>query len=112
MTASKFRSLALDLPGATEGAHMGHPDFRVRGRVFATLWPDGEFAMVKLTPAQQEAFAGAEPQVFEPVKGAWGRQGCTRVRLRAARAGSVREALAAAWGNVPRPPRRPSRSGL
>jgi hypothetical protein len=104
VTPEKFRKLALELPAATEGAHMSHPDFRVGGKIFATLWPDGEFGMVRLTPEQQEVFAHAEPGVFEPVKGAWGRRGCTSVRLRAARVGSVREALAAAWNGVaPKP---------
>ncbi len=87
---------------------MGHPDFRVAGKIFATLWPDGEFGMVKLTPVQQEVFAHAEPGVYRPVKGAWGRRGCTSVRLRAARVESVREVLAAAWGNAA--PKRSPRS--
>ena len=105
MTADAFRRLALSLPEATEGSHMGHPDFRVGGKIFATLAaPDPGFAMVKLTPDQQEAFVSAEPEVFVPVKGGWGLKGATNVRLRPARAKSVKVALAVAWRNTA-PPR-------
>jgi hypothetical protein len=89
------------MPEAAEGSHMGHPDFRVRGKIFATLgYPDGDWGMVKLTTEQQEAFVSAEPAVFAPVKGGWGRRGATAVRLRGAKTGSLRVALAAAWRNV------------
>jgi hypothetical protein len=101
MTAEAFRRLALRLPEATEGSHMGHPDFRVGGRIFATLgFPDATFGMVKLTPEQQEAFVSADPEVFVPVKGGWGRGGATNVRLRPATAARLRTALATAWRNV------------
>src|SRR4029453_6629620 len=101
MTRNGFRRLALAMPEAAEVGHMGHPDFRVRGRIFATLgYPDGGWAMVKLEPEQQEAFVSAEPEVFMPVKGGWGRRGATNVRLRAAPTASVRVARAAAWRNV------------
>ena len=101
MTADGFRRLALSFTEAVESAHMGHPDFRVGGKIFATLgYPDGGWGMVKLTPEQQEAFVSAEPAVFTPVKGGWGRQGATNVRLRLAKVRSLRVALAAAWGNV------------
>ena len=105
MTAEAFRRLALSLPEATEGSHMGHPDFRVGGKIFATLAaPDPSFGMVKLTPDQQEAFVSADPAVFVPVKGGWGLKGATNVRLRPAKTKSVRVALATAWHNVaPRP---------
>ena len=84
MTQDGFRRLALSLPEATEVGHMGHPDFRVRGKIFATLgYPDGGFGMLKLTPEQQEALISAEPLVFSPIKGAWGRGGATNVRLAA-----------------------------
>lgn len=77
---------------------MNHPDFRVGGRLFATLgYPDEDWAMVKLPPEEQQNFVTAEPGVFMPVKGAWGRQGCTSVRLPGARPTSVRRALAVAW---------------
>ena len=100
MTAEEFRSLALSLPEATEAEHMGHPDFRVRGKIFATLGPDGESGMVKLTPAEQASFMRAKPDVFHPASGAWGRSGSTMVRLRPARERIVRQAMIAAWRNT------------
>ena len=100
MTADEFRSLALSLPEAVEAAHMNHPDFRVKGKIFATLWPDDEWGMVKLTPAQQRAFIREEPEVFARVNGAWGARGATKVRLAAATEAAVRRALVAAWRNT------------
>ena len=100
MTANTFRRMALALPEALEASHMGHPDFRVRGKIFATLWPGDEFGMVKLNPEQQTFFVIANPKVFQPVQGAWGTRGCTRVRLRPAKTGALRDALAAAWRNT------------
>jgi hypothetical protein len=100
MTADEFRSLALSLPEAVEAEHMGHPDFRVAGKIFATLGPDADWGMVKLTPVEQALFVRSEPTVFAPIKGAWGKRGCTRVELVAAGAGSVRQALIAAWRNT------------
>lgn len=101
MTQGGFRRLALSLPEASEVGHMGHPDFRVRGKIFATLgYPSEDWAMVKLTPEQQESLVDAEPSVFVPVKGGWGRRGATNVLLRAARTGGLRPALTAAWRNV------------
>jgi hypothetical protein len=101
MTGNDFRSLALALPEAVEAAHMGHPDFRVGGKIFATLvGSDEQLGMVKLTPAQQRLFMRAEPKVFVPVKGAWGRRGCTNVVLAEAKEESVRQALVLAWQNT------------
>jgi hypothetical protein len=101
MTPDGFRRLALRLPEATEGSHFGHPDFRVGGRIFASLgYPDPAWAVVRLTPEQQEALCHAEPEIFLPVKGGWGRQGATNVRLRQARVASVRAALVVAWRNA------------
>jgi hypothetical protein len=100
MTADEFRSLALSLPEAEEKEHMGHPDFRVRNKIFATLAPGEMQGMVKLTPEQQSMFVKTEPKVFTPVNGAWGRKGCTYVRLQAASSPSVRQALVAAWRNT------------
>lgn len=104
MKADEFRKLALELPGAEEGAHQGHPDFRVGGKIFATLGPDAEdgkgderWGMIKLTPDLQSLRVTAEPKAFEPIQGAWGRQGCTRVLLASARKPSVRQALLDAW---------------
>jgi hypothetical protein len=102
MTADEFRGLALDLPGAVESSHMDHPDFRVGGKIFATLGPDEEWGMVKLTPEQQAAFIGAEPEAFEPIKGGWGAKGATKVNLEAAREPGVARALDTAWGNITR----------
>lgn len=100
MTADLFRKLALGLPAATEAAHMGHPDFRVRGKIFATLGPDEDWGMVKLTPEEQAAFIQAAPQAFHPANGAWGRRGATIVQLRPAPQAIVRQALLAAWRNT------------
>jgi hypothetical protein len=101
MTLEGFRRLALSMPEASESSHMGHPDFRVRGKIFATLcYPDENWGVVRLTPEQQEAFVSAEPEVFAPVKGGWGRRGATNVRLRPAKTRSLRLALATAWRNV------------
>jgi hypothetical protein len=100
MTADEFRSLALSLPEVSEEAHMGHPDFRVGGKIFATLGPKEAWGMAKLTPAQQALFVRSEPDVFQPIKGAWGRRGCTQVCLEAATEPAVRQALVAAWRNT------------
>lgn len=102
MTARDFRSIALSIEGASENAHMHHPDFRVRGKIFATLgYPDKSSGMIKLTPEQQRTFVTLDSAAFVPVKGAWGERGCTNVRLSAAREEMVREAMAAACGNIP-----------
>jgi hypothetical protein len=82
---------------AAEGAHMGHPDFRVNGRIFATLHAGDEDAMEKLTPEAQQAFVRDYPAAFAPESGAWGRQGCTRVRLSAIDEETLGEALTLAW---------------
>lgn len=97
MTIEDFRRIALSMPGSTEKAHMGHPDFRVKGKIFATLWPKGGWGMVKLNPEQQHEFVRAEPNVFVAVKGAWGLRGCTNVRLEEANEKTVRSAVSAAW---------------
>jgi hypothetical protein len=86
MTPDGFRRLALSQPEAVESAHMNHPDFRVHGKIFATLgYPDAAWGMVKLSPIDQELFIQADPETFSPVKGAWGTGGATRVQLRTAR---------------------------
>jgi hypothetical protein len=105
VTAADFRRLALSLPEVTEAAHMGHPDFRVAGKIFATLgYPGAGWGMVGLTPEQQEFFVRAEPAAFAPVKGRWGMAGATNVRLQKAKKAAVREALITAWRN--RAPKR------
>jgi hypothetical protein len=101
VTADEFRSLALELPEAVEAEHMGHPDFRVGRKIFATLGPaPHEWGMVKLTPDLQRDYVRDEPNVFEPFAGAWGKRGCTKVYLDEAQPASVREALIAAWRNT------------
>ena len=98
MTSEDFRTLALSFPETEEKMHMNHPDFRVRGKIFATLWyPNDSWAMVKLSPEQQETFLHADPEAFVPVKGAWGLKGCTSVKLSKAKKTMVRSALGEAW---------------
>jgi hypothetical protein len=110
MTPDQFRRLALSMPEAAEGAHHGHPDFRANGRIFASLLPDGARGMVKLSPAQQREAVHAHPHAFELANGAWGRAGCTYVRLAAATAEAVREQLTLAWQGVAQaPPARRAR---
>ena len=101
MTAGDFRKLALSFPEAIESAHMHHPDFRVRGKIFATVgYPDKDWAVVKLTPDEQKRFVQTDPKVFQPVKGAWGRRGNANVYLPAAKIDIVQKALTAAWHNT------------
>jgi hypothetical protein len=101
MTEENFRRIALGLPEAVEGAHMEHADFRVRGKIFATLGhPADGWGMVKLTAEQQHYFSKDEPKVFVPVKGAWGRRGATSVNLKAANKKTLEKALRAAWRNT------------
>jgi hypothetical protein len=101
MTADGFRRLALALAEASESAHMNHPDFRVGGRIFATLgYPDAGSGVVKLTPEQQAVFVRVAPEAFAPACGAWGRGGSTTVKLRHVAAPVLRDALAAAWRNA------------
>jgi len=100
MTTNEFRRMALSMPEAVEAAHMGHPDFRVGGKIFATLsYPRTGFGMVVLTPEQQELFVRTEPKTFTPVPGGWGQKGSTHVLLRTAKKVAVREALKTAWRN-------------
>ena len=97
MTARDFRRIALGMQGVIESAHMNHPDFRANGRIFATLSEDAKWGMVKLTPEQQAEFMRAEPDVFVPASGAWGRGGSTMVRLAPADGDTVGEAMTLAW---------------
>ena len=101
MTARRFRRIALRLPGVTESAHMGHPDFRVGQRIFATLgYPDKAWGMVKLTPAEQQVLVEAAPKIFRPVPGGWGRRGSTNVHLASADEASLAGALTMAWKRI------------
>jgi hypothetical protein len=83
MTAKDFRQIALSLPETEERSHMDHPDFRVAGKIFATLgYPEKTHGIVKLSPEDQHNFSKDHPEAFTPVKGAWGRRGATRVNLK------------------------------
>jgi hypothetical protein len=99
VTARDFRRIALGLRDAVELAHMGHPDFRVNGRIFATLNDDESRGMAVLTPEQQEAYIRENPAAFQPESGAWGRAGCTRVRFDAVDEETLGQALTLAWQN-------------
>jgi len=99
-TPADFRRLALALPQTEQRRHMNHPDFRVAGKIFATLgYPNRERGMVKLIPTQQEEFVATHPAAFQPVNGAWGRQGCTSVLLAKVPKSVLKSAILAAWRN-------------
>jgi len=100
LTSKDFRRIALGMTDAIEGAHMGHPDFRTGGRIFATIHPDDACGMVKLTPEQQQKFVRDYPATFAPENGAWGRQGCTRVQLPEVDEDALGEAMTLAWQNA------------
>lgn len=98
MTADDFRRIALSLEGAEEGAHMGSVDFRVGGRIFASLASIGNgFGNVMLTPDVQAEFVAEQPDVFVPVAGGWGRMGVTHIRLAAVHPDVLEGALRMAW---------------
>jgi hypothetical protein len=100
MTATGFRRIALGMKDAIEGAHMGHADFRVSGRIFATLgYPDGKWGMVALTPEQQ-GDALRDHDGLSPAKGAWGAKGATMVKLAAVDEETLGAALTQAWQNA------------
>ena len=101
MSSTRFRRIALALPEAVEGAHQGTADFRVGKRIYATLgYPDDAWGMVKLTSEQQSMLVEAEPEIFRPVPGGWGKQGYTNVLLAKADATTLKSALTMAWNNV------------
>jgi len=101
MTATEFRKIALNFPGATEASHMNHPDFRVSGKIFATLgYPNEEWGMVKLTPDQQSQVVKSNSKAFVPVKGAWGLKDGTNINLRLATKVTLTEVLEMAWANI------------
>ena len=101
MTADQFRRLALGLPGVTESVHMGHPDFRVGNKIYATAgYTDDARGVIKLTPKQQREFVRTEPRIFVPVKGAWGRRGSTSVCVKAATKAKLASAIIAGWRSI------------
>ncbi|UGY17083.1 MmcQ/YjbR family DNA-binding protein [Bradyrhizobium septentrionale] len=111
MSANRFRRVALSLPEVVEGAHHGHADFRVGKRIFATLgYPDQDWGMVKLTPEQQAMVVEAEPEIFRPVPGGWGRSGSTNVRLAKADQVTLRSALSMARDNIAVKPAKKARA--
>jgi hypothetical protein len=98
MNTAEFRRIALSMPEAEESAHMSHPDFRVGGKIFATLgYPDEDHGMMVLPPEEQERLVRIYPKVFAPAKGAWGKRGSTVVRLDAVDKTTVKRAMEIAW---------------
>jgi hypothetical protein len=98
MTAADFRRIALSLPEAEESAHMSHPDFRVGGKIFATLgYPDVDYGMVILPPEEQARFVESHPKVFTPAKGAWGKRGSTAVSLGLVNKATLKRVMEIAW---------------
>ena len=98
MTTSDFRRIALSFPGVEESSHMGAPDFRVGGRIFATLASEREgYGNLMLSPEQQTLFLADAPDVFLPVHGAWGRMGATHIRLAIADEPTLTGALSTAY---------------
>ena len=110
MTPDDFRELALGLEGAIERSHMNHPDFRVNGRIFATLHGDNIWGTVMITPEEQRALIRVNRRSFVPSAGAWGRSGCTNVHLATADEATVRGALIMAWESALAKPARPNRT--
>ena len=110
MSTSRFRRTALALSNAVESAHHGKADFRVGKHIFATLGhPDENWGTLKLTAEQQSMLVEAEPDIFRPVPGGWGKQGYTNVRLAKADAATLKSALTMAWSNVA--PKTAAKSG-
>ena len=121
MTPSDFRRIALSLEGAEEGSHMGAADFRVGGRIFATLAAQAQgYGNLMLTPEQQAMFVAEAPDIFIPVPGGWGRNGATHLKLSAASEDLVSGALQTAWklrieknrtaGHKSRPAKKPKKT--
>jgi hypothetical protein len=100
LTADDFRRIALGMEDAVESSHMGHPDFRFNGKIFASLTADAKSGMVKLTPEQQRQIVRAHPAAFEPSSGAWGRNGSTSVKFDALDEETLGEAMTLAWQNT------------
>jgi len=113
MTGDDFRRIALQMADAAEGSHFGKPDFRVGGRIFATLSLEREgYGVLLLNPEQQAGMVLDEPEVFTPVPGGWGRNGSTRVLLATVAEDVLEAALRTAWQNrVTKNARRGARNG-
>jgi hypothetical protein len=112
MNAADFRRIALSLEGAEENSHMGSPDFRVGGRIFATLASQTQgYGNLMLTPEQQADFITELPKVFLPIRGGWGRMGMTHIRLEEASEDVLTGALRAAWALRKEKNARPKKKG-
>jgi hypothetical protein len=107
VSAEQLRKIALSMPDAEESSHFGHPDFRVRGKIFATLWPDGKTSVLKLAPERREIIIAASPDTFSiaKAKGGW-----TKVDLRKVGAKELRTLIRESWELVA-PKKRPRSSG-
>jgi hypothetical protein len=98
MTVAQFRKIALSFPDTVEAAHMGHPDFRVGGKIFATLgYPNEERGVLVLSPEEQQELISEHPEMFEPVPGGWGRRGSTQVLLTRITRLVLKAAMRKAW---------------
>lgn len=98
MTPADFRKIALSMPETAESEHMAHPDFRVGGKIFATLgYPDQDHGMVVLPPEEQAGWIKSHSKVFFPAKGAWGKRGSTCVRLELVDLATLRRVMEIAW---------------
>ena len=101
LTPQQFREIALSFEGAEERTHMHHPDFRVGGKIFATLgYPNDSYGVVMLTPEEQNVMLQTYPKAFVPVKGKWGERGSTTVILKQATKTAAKDALELAWDRV------------
>src|SRR5438874_12011160 len=98
MTVAQFRKMALSFPEAVEAAHMGHPDFRVGGKIFATLgYPNDGRGVLLLSPGEQQELISQHPEMFELVPGGWGLRGSTQVRLKQITRPVLQAAMTKAW---------------
>jgi hypothetical protein len=98
MTTGQFREIALGFPEVVEAAHMGHPDFRVGGKIFATLgYPDQGWGVLFLSAEEQQELISEYPEMFEPVPGGWGRSGSTQVLLALMTRPILTAAMRKAW---------------
>ncbi len=103
MLPDDVRAIALLLPDVVQGAHRGQADFRVGGRIFATLWAEEDRMVVRLSPTIQADLVETDPDLFEPIPGAWGQRGWTNVDLTLTDEETLRQVLLAAWSHVAPP---------
>jgi len=103
VTIATFRQMALALPGAEEQPHFDIPSFRVKGKIFATIWEKDNKVMLRLSPIDQSVFCSYDTSVFYPVPNAWGKQGATFVELKKVRKDMLKDALNVAYNGVAAP---------